>query len=236
MCAARRVGEHPGEFGPESYRSWRRTDIGTITEELERRLIVRLAGPVRDRAALDVGSGDGALTLVLSQAGASSVVGCDVDPRMLARAAAAKHAARISYVMGRAEKLPFRDGSFEIVTVITVLAFVPEGEQALREIARVLRPGGRLVIGELGKWSQWAASRRIRSWLRGGMWRGATFRSAGEWRRLVETTGLHVDQVIGAAYYPRWTWLARVMAPLDPLLGHLTTIGAAFLAVQATKP
>lgn len=198
---------------------------------------MRLAEPRRGRAVLDVGCGDGALTLAFSEAGAFPVTGCDVDRRMIVRAAAraAERAAPIAYAMGRAEMLPFHDASFDTVTAITVLAFVPEPEKALCEMARVLRPGGRLVIGDLGKWSQWAASRRIRSWFEDGMWQAATFRSAGEWRRLVRATGLHVEQLTGAIYFPRCTRIARLMAPLDPLLGGLTTVGAAFLTILASK-
>jgi len=237
MDTAQGSGEHAGEFGPESYRSWRATALGALTEEIERRLILDLAGPLQGRAVLDVGCGDGALTRAVSEAGAFPVVGCDVDSRMVVRAAAlaAENAASISYAMARAEMLPFRPSSFDIITIITVLTFVPEPQTALREMARVLRPGGRIVIGDLGKWSQWAASRRIRSWREGGMWQAATFRSAGEWRVLVREAGLHVERVTGAIFFPRCARLARLMAPLDPLLGRLTTFGAAFLAIQASK-
>lgn len=237
MRAARRAGGHAGQFGPDSYRSWRAADLGAITEELERRLIMRLVGPLPGRAVLDVGCGDGALTRAFFAAGAVPVVGCDIDRRMIARAAAdaAEHGAPIAYAMGRAEMLPFRDASFDIATAITVLCFVPEPEAALREMARVLQPGGRVVIGDLGKWSQWAASRRIRGWLGNGMWRAATFRSAGEWRRLARASGLHVEQITGAIYYPRCELIGRLMAPLDPMLGNLTTFGAAFLAILASK-
>lgn len=80
-----------------------------------------------DRAGLaaageDGGCGDGALALAFWQTGAASVVGCDVDPRMVARAAseAVRYAADIDYVIAAAEQLPFRDRSFDIVSIITV--------------------------------------------------------------------------------------------------------------------
>ena len=60
-------------------------------------------------------------------------------------------------MIAAAEQLPFGDRSFDIVSLITVLAFMPKPGLALAEIARVLRPGGRLVLGDLGKWSSWAA-------------------------------------------------------------------------------
>jgi ubiquinone/menaquinone biosynthesis C-methylase UbiE len=229
--------DRPGQFGPLSYETWRSTSLGYLTERLEHCLILRLAGKAKGRYVLDVGCGDGALALAFWRNGASRVVGCDGDPRMIARAnaRAAKHKAAIGYAVARAERLPFPDLSFDLVTLITVLAFLPEPALAVREIARVLRPGGGLVIGDLGKWSLWAASRRLRSWLGAPMWSAARFRSAGELRAVAEAAELRVDEICGAVYYPRCGFVAKLMAPVDPLLGRLTTFGAAVVAVRASK-
>jgi ubiquinone/menaquinone biosynthesis C-methylase UbiE len=228
---------HAGEFGPESYRFWRTTSLGEVTELLERRLILRFAGPLKGCSTLDVGCGDGALTRSLRQGGAARVVGCDVDPRMIARAAAtaAESGVQIVYALARAEQLPFPERSFDLVTAITVLAFISDPVAAVREMARVLKPGGRLVIGDLGKWSLWAAGRRLRSWFGAAMWRPARFRSARELTALAQAAGMRVEHVSGAVYYPRSALLAQLMAPLDPLFGELTTFGAAFVAVRSRK-
>ncbi|MGE0578673.1 MAG: class I SAM-dependent methyltransferase [Reyranella sp.] len=226
-----------GQFGPVVYATWRASSLGEIVEALEHRLLLRLAGDLQGRAVLDVGCGDGTLARALAGAGAASVAGCDTDPRMIARAAArsVQPDTAVRYAVADATRLPFADASFDVVTVVTVLAFIADAEGAVREMARVLRPGGRLVIGELGKWSLWAARRRVRGWLGAGIWRTATFRTAAGLRALAEAARLDVEQVTGAIFFPPWLPLARRLAPYDAALGDRTTLGAAFLAMQCRK-
>jgi ubiquinone/menaquinone biosynthesis C-methylase UbiE len=81
--------------------------------------------------------------------------------------------------------LSFPDGSIDVVLAVTVLCFVDDAPGAVQEMARVLRPGGRLVIGELGRWNLWAAKRRVSGWLGSRTWRAARLRTAGELKRLV---------------------------------------------------
>src|SRR5579885_1804477 len=76
---------HAGAFGPDAYVDWRASSLGALTEQLERRLILGLADDLEGRDVLDIGCGDGALTRALRDRGAARVVGCDLDPRMLAR-------------------------------------------------------------------------------------------------------------------------------------------------------
>jgi 2-polyprenyl-3-methyl-5-hydroxy-6-metoxy-1,4-benzoquinol methylase len=227
-----------GQFGPVIYAEWRDSSLGEITEVLEHRLIFRLTGSLRDKLVLDAGCGDGTLAQAANGQEAARVIGCDLDPRMVGRAGATtiRNGMRIDFAVARLQALPFPDNTFDVVTCVTVLTFVPDAIQAVREMARVLRPGGCLVIGDLGKWSLWAARRRVRGWLGARIWRTAKFRTAKELMGMTAAAGLTPGSVKGAIFYPPWTALARLLAPLDPALGEMTTLGAAFVAIQVTKP
>lgn len=222
---------------PDSYQRWRSSRLGRITDALERELLLELAGALQERAALDVGCGDGDLALTLARRGAD-VTALDCDPRMLARTrdrlVSERAAARL--VRGSGEALPLASESFDLVTAITVLCFVGEAPAALGEMSRVLKPGGYLVVGDLGRWNAWAAARRVRGWLGSPTWRAARFRGAGELRRLVESAGLCVTSVRGAIFYPPLGWCASIGARVDRRLGMHSTLGAAFISVAARKP
>jgi SAM-dependent methyltransferase len=139
-------------------------------------------------------------------------------------------------LQGRVEQQPFPDAAFDVVTAMTVLCFVADAAGAVREMARVLRPSGRLVLGELGRWNLWALNRRVRGWSGSATWKAANFRSAAELCALARQTGLSVGAIAGAVFYPPVGALARIMAPVDSWLGRRTTFGAAFIALRAVLP
>jgi ubiquinone biosynthesis O-methyltransferase len=223
-------------LGPDAYARWRTSEVGAITERLERRLILDLIGDVRDRCILDVGCGDGDLAVDLAKRGAR-VIGVDASAIMIE--AAMKRASRervdVDFRIGTAQDLPIPPEQIDVVVAVTILCFVENAAPVFQEMARVLRPGGHLVIGELGKWSSWAAARRVRGWLGSTLWRQGRFRTPKELRSLAFQADLTVETVRGAIYYPRWGWAARILAPYDPMLSRATPVGAAFLALRATK-
>ena len=119
-----------------------------------RRLAVREAFDGRSASGLrilDVATGTGDLAIALRDAGAGSVVGLDFSPHMLDEAKRKENLAngqQIVWVEGDAMALPFADASFDAVTVGFGLRNMPGYLDALREMARVLRPDGVLACLE----------------------------------------------------------------------------------------
>ena len=103
---------------------------------------------------LDVATGTGAVALELVRQHGCSVVGVDRSADMLAvaraRIAARGLASRIELHEARAEALPFADASFDALTVTYLLRYVDDPAATLRELARVVRPGGTVAMLEFG--------------------------------------------------------------------------------------
>jgi demethylmenaquinone methyltransferase/2-methoxy-6-polyprenyl-1,4-benzoquinol methylase len=104
---------------------------------------------------LDVASGTAAVAIRLARAQSGrTVVGVDQSPEMLAagrgRVAHAGLSKRIELREGRAEALPFADGEFDALTFTYLLRYVDDVPAALRELARVVRPGGTVAMLEFG--------------------------------------------------------------------------------------
>jgi ubiquinone/menaquinone biosynthesis C-methylase UbiE len=94
---------------------------------------------------LDIGCGTGHLAARIKQERpASDVVGCDFSAGMLSRAA--WRCRDVRWIQGDAGRLPFHDGSFDVVTSTEAFHWFPDQGTVLREVYRVLKPGGRLLL------------------------------------------------------------------------------------------
>ena len=125
-----------------------------------KRRLVRLANPVGGSPALDLCCGTGDVAFALAERGAA-VTGLDFSGPMLAVARRRNDALKKpglqlpvcspQFLQGDAQNIPFPDGAFDIVTVSYGLRNLASWEQGLREMWRVVRSGGRLLVLDFGK-------------------------------------------------------------------------------------
>lgn len=114
-----------------------------------RRAMVDQIVPAPGNVVLDVASGTAGVALQLASRTGARVVGVDLTEHMLRRGkanvTAAGRASRISLVAGRAEQLPLPDASVDALTFTYLLRYVDDPQATLAELARVVRPGGRVA-------------------------------------------------------------------------------------------
>ena len=111
-------------------------------------MVSRVSAPRGDRV-LDVATGTGAVAIELVRATGATVVGLDQSEPMLRegvrRAASAGVASRTSFVLGKGERLPFGDQTFDALTFSYLLRYVDDPAATLAELARVVKPGGTMA-------------------------------------------------------------------------------------------
>ena len=135
---------------PYSQRFWVEAPHPLITRARLREILEPRPG----ERLLEIGPGTGYYTLELAawvgDQGAIEVL--DIQQEMLdhtIRAARERGLWNVNPTRGDAQELGWDDDSFDAAILITVLGEIPDQDAALREIARVLKPGGRLIVGEL---------------------------------------------------------------------------------------
>ena len=118
-----------------------------------KRQTARLGTAALPGPALDVSTGTGDLAFQLARhPGADCIVGLDLLPEMIARArvkTARQKSAKVNFMVGDALSLPFPTGTFACATAGFSLRNMPDVHQAIREMARVVMPGGRVALLEL---------------------------------------------------------------------------------------
>jgi demethylmenaquinone methyltransferase/2-methoxy-6-polyprenyl-1,4-benzoquinol methylase len=114
-----------------------------------RRAMVDQVVPEAGAVVLDVASGTAGVALQLAGRTAARVVGVDLTEQMLRQGqrnvAAAGLRERVRLVAGRAEQLPFPDRAFDALTFTYLLRYVADPQATLTELARVVRPGGKVA-------------------------------------------------------------------------------------------
>jgi demethylmenaquinone methyltransferase / 2-methoxy-6-polyprenyl-1,4-benzoquinol methylase len=112
-----------------------------------RRALVDAVDPRPGQRILDVASGTGMVAFALAERAGCEVVGLDQSPAMLG-VARSRADGRVSFVQGEAEHLPFSDSEFDALSFTYLLRYVDDPAATMRELARVVKPGGRIGMLE----------------------------------------------------------------------------------------
>lgn len=120
---------------------------GSATADYDRALRAYLARP-SDQMVLDLACGPGnySADAAAGLTGDGRYVGLDFSPAMLAEARRRHPDPRLTYLRADAHRLPFPDGSFDTVMCLAALYLIPDPLPVLDEMARVLKPGGELIV------------------------------------------------------------------------------------------
>ena len=129
--------------------SWAGAVLSLGQDPRWRRFMVEKLGAVPGSLVLDVAAGTGLVSRELAARLRARVVSFDPSERMLRAGVPANEEAglaeRIVPVLGRAESLPFRDEAFDALTFTYLVRYVDDPSATLRELARVVRPGGAIA-------------------------------------------------------------------------------------------
>ncbi|WIG57632.1 MAG: SAM-dependent methyltransferase [Ktedonobacterales bacterium] len=174
--------------------------------------LLELAAPHATDLALDVSTGGGHTALALAPH-VARVTASDLTPHMLATARrfiTSRGATNVDYVVADAERLPFLDASFDLVTVRIAPHHYVDVARAVREMARVLTDGGRLVVIDniapedpaldtlVNAWEQRRDPSHVRAY------------TATEWRGFIAAAGLTVShRAYGRKTHTYATWAER---------------------------
>jgi ubiquinone/menaquinone biosynthesis C-methylase UbiE len=203
------------------YDAWYRTPRGAWIGEREFDLLHHALSPRSGETLLDVGCGTGYFTRLFAQRTDVQVVGLDPNLDWLVFA---RDAGTPECVAGRAERLPFRDASFDLAIAVTSLCFIRAQAEALREIVRVTRR--RLALGLLNRHSFLYLQKG-----RGGgagAYRGANWHTAAEVRALFASMPVRDLRVESAIFLPGGGLIAR---RAEEVLPQRLPLGAFLLAV-----
>jgi ubiquinone/menaquinone biosynthesis C-methylase UbiE len=120
---------------------------------ITRKRMLEILTPVAGERVLEVGPGTGYYSIpVAERLRGGTLAVFDIQQEMLdhvTREAEGRGIGNIEPTLGDAQHMPYEDASFDAAYLVTVLGEIPDQDAALKELARVLRPGGRLVVGEL---------------------------------------------------------------------------------------
>jgi SAM-dependent methyltransferase len=184
------------------------TGLVTGHEALAGRLIQPQGFDVRGcKRILDAACGNGRYSrFLLRQADPDAVITAfDLSPRMLQRARRRLHSDRVSHAVANLTQLPYADCSFDAIVCGWVLEHLPTPAPGLRELARVLQPGGKLLL--------LTTENTMLGTMCGWLWHCRTY-NRDELHQACQECGLHWERELWFSRVHRWLKLGGIIVEL----------------------
>jgi SAM-dependent methyltransferase len=209
-------GPSPFDRLAQRYDAWFEEDEGRLIFQTELSALRELARGL-PRPWLEVGVGSGRFASALG-----IDVGIDPSERLLELA----RKRGLTVLPGRGEELPFPDASFGTAFLIVTICFLPEPAPVLREIARVLRENGRLVLGLVPRESRWGKHYLAEGHRGHPFYSQATFYSLEELSGLLSRAGFQIERCLSTLYQPPGgvREVERPRPGCDPAAGFLAIL------------
>jgi SAM-dependent methyltransferase len=185
---------------PASYDAWYGTAFGSLCHRLEKDALFSLASFNPGDRVLDAGCGTGVYLEELLRLGLD-VTGVDEDEDMLEYASSSRGRGA-ALIKAALERLPFESSSFDKVISVCTLEFIDRPLPALKEMVRVLKKDGILLIGFLNRNSPWSASRMEKGKDTDSIWHRVRFYCLPDIAGLALNAGLRMMSFKGAVYFP----------------------------------
>ena len=215
---------------PVKYDQWFQTPIGELVKRYESSLLLEMLQPQQIDYILDVGCGTGIFTLDVLQSG-PDLVGLEISLPMLLRARHKIKDSSFYPICGNMLSLPFSDEVFDKTVSMTALEFVEDAGGAVKELFRVTRKGGTIVVSTLNSLSPWAARRRRKAEKGHHLFQQMFFRNPDEMRALAPVDA----QVKTAIHFSKEA--DPQQAPDIEMKGQRNKLDTgAFLAIRWVKP
>ena len=201
----------------DRYDAWFEGDEGRLIFQIELEAI-RAAAQTAPRPWLEVGVGSGRFASALG-----IDVGIDPSEKLLEMA----HARGVSTIRGRGERLPFADGSFGTVFLIVTICFVDDPMAVLQECRRVLRSGGKLILGFVPRESPWGEKYAAEGMRGHPFYSHAHFYTVSQVESMLNEAGFTLEGCLSTLFQPP----DRVVQPELPRPG--CTGAAGFVVFRA---
>lgn len=208
------------------YDAWFERPWGRYAHGIETAAVLGALGPLVGERVLDVGCGTGRLLGRMASAGASPL-GLDRDADMLAVAAGRTG---VPLACADAAALPVATASFDAVVAVALLEFVASPADVVKELCRVARAGGRVVIGALNPTSAWGLSHRAS--LRRPPWTGAHFLGRSQ---LLALGNRHGPTSLGGALFASGAPRNAAAGQVLERLGRLVPWAGAFQVLTISR-